>query len=109
MRFQDKVAVITAAAAGIGRATCEIIGREGGIVCAVDNEAARLKATIAAIVDAGGRAQGFLCDALDQAQVEDVIAEVMEAHGRIDILLNGVGGSTIISNPAAEMDELTMA
>ena len=51
MRFQDKVAVITAAASGIGRATCDIIGAEGGIVCAVDNNAERLDATVAAMAD----------------------------------------------------------
>jgi len=109
MRFQDKVAVITAAASGIGRATCDIIGREGGIVCAVDNNADRLDATVSAIIRAGGRAHGYPADALDQGQVDGIIADVVKTHGRIDILMNGVGGSTIIANPAAEMDQLTMA
>jgi len=109
MRFQDKVALITAAASGIGRATCEIIGREGGIVCAVDNNEDRLNALVDAIAKAGGRAHGYPCNALDQGQVDAVVADVTKTHGRIDILMNGVGGSTIIANPAAEMDALTMA
>ena len=109
MRYQDKVAVVTAAAAGIGRATCDIIGREGGIVCAVDNDAARLEAAVAAITEQGGRAHGFACNALDEGAVDEVVAAVADAHGRVDVLVNGVGGSTIIANPTAEMDELTMA
>src|SRR5580700_618958 len=55
MRYQDKVALITAAANGIGRATCEIIAREGGIVIAVDNHQERLDAAVDAMTKAGGR------------------------------------------------------
>ena len=109
MRFKDKVALITAAASGIGRATCDIIGREGGIVCAVDNNQDRLNATVDAITKAGGRAHPYPCNAMDESQVNAVVADVAKTHGRIDILMNGVGGSTIIANPAAEMDQLTMA
>lgn len=109
MRFKDKIALVTAAGAGIGRATCDIIGREGGVVCVADNDPARLEVAVNAITKAGGRAHAHPCDALDPAQADGVIAQVVEKHGRIDILVNGVGGSTIIPNPAAEMDELTMA
>jgi NAD(P)-dependent dehydrogenase (short-subunit alcohol dehydrogenase family) len=109
MRFKDKIVLVTAAGAGIGRATCDIIGREGGVVCAADNDPARLEVAVNAITKAGGRAHAHPCDALDPTQVDGVIAQVVEKHGRIDILVNGVGGSTIIPNPAAEMDELTMA
>ena len=109
MRFTDKIALITAAASGIGRATCDIIGREGGIVCAVDNNPDRLNATVDAITKAGGRAHPYPCNAMDESQVNAVVADIAKTHGRIDILMNGVGGSTIIANPAAEMDQLTMA
>jgi NAD(P)-dependent dehydrogenase (short-subunit alcohol dehydrogenase family) len=44
MRFREKVALITAAGSGIGRATAEIIGREGGLVVGVDTDKARLDA-----------------------------------------------------------------
>ena len=58
MRYKDKVALITAAANGIGRATCDIIAREGGIVVAVDNHQERLDAAVDAMNKAGGRAHG---------------------------------------------------
>jgi NAD(P)-dependent dehydrogenase (short-subunit alcohol dehydrogenase family) len=108
MRFEDKVAVITAAASGIGRATCDIIAREGGIVVAVDNNQPRLDAAVDAMNLAGGRAHGRLCDALDPSQVDAVVASVTKEFERIDVLVNAVGGSTIISRPAATVDELSL-
>jgi NAD(P)-dependent dehydrogenase (short-subunit alcohol dehydrogenase family) len=108
MRYQNKVALITAAANGIGRATCDIMAREGAIVIAVDNNQERLDAAIDGMTKAGGRAHGMLCDALDQSQVDAVVANVAREFGRIDILVNAVGGSTIISHPNAKVDELTL-
>lgn len=109
MRFQDKVALITAAASGIGRATAEIIGGEGGIVIAVDTDQGRLDAATTALRAAGARAHARRADALDAAQVQDTVAAIVREHGRIDILVNAVGGSTVIPRPAASVDELTLA
>src|SRR6185437_6495404 len=108
MRYKDKVALITAAANGIGRATCDIIAREGGIVVAVDNNQERLDAAVDAMNKTGGRAHGRLCDALDPTQVDSVVASVVKEFGRIDVLVNAVGGSTIIPRPAAKVDELSL-
>jgi NAD(P)-dependent dehydrogenase (short-subunit alcohol dehydrogenase family) len=107
MRFTDKVAVITAFANGIGRATAEIMAREGAIVVGVDNHPHRLETAVAALRDAGGRAHGRLCNALDQQQVEATVASVEKEFGAVDILVNAVGGSTIIANSGADVDELT--
>jgi NAD(P)-dependent dehydrogenase (short-subunit alcohol dehydrogenase family) len=107
MRFTDQVAVITAFANGIGRATAEIMAREGAIVVGVDNHPDRLEAAMTALRGAGGRAHGRLCDALDQGQVEATVAAVEKEFGAVDILVNAVGGSTIIANSGATVDELT--
>ncbi len=109
MRFKDRVALITAAASGIGRATAEIIGAEGGIVVGVDVDEGRLEKAMAAIRDAGGRAHARRADARDGAQVGEVVTSVVRELGRLDILLNAVGGSTTIARPAATVDELTLA
>jgi NAD(P)-dependent dehydrogenase (short-subunit alcohol dehydrogenase family) len=109
MRFQDQVAIITAAASGIGRATADIVAREGGIVVAVDNNAERLEAATHAILRAGGQAHPYHADALDQGQVDGLVAQVAERFGRIDVLVNAVGGSTIIADPAAATEALTLA
>jgi len=108
VRFVGKVALITAAASGIGRATADIIGAEGGTVVAVDTDAGRLDAAVADIKAAGGRAYARRADALDPKQAEGAVEGTVREFGRIDILVNAVGGSTIIPRPAATVDELTL-
>ena len=102
MRFNGKVALITAAANGIGRATAEIMAREGAVVVCVDNHPERLDTAIAAL---GANAEGRLCDALDPGQVDAVVADVVKKFSRIDVLVNAVGGSTIIAKPSALVEE----
>lgn len=109
MRFKGKVALITAAASGIGRATANMIGREGGRIAAVDINCERLDATIAEIVAGGGEAHAYNADALDEDKANSVVADAARRFGRIDILVNAVGGSTIIAKPAATTEELTLA
>ena len=107
MRFKGKVALITAAASGIGRASADIIGREGGRIAAVDTNRERLDATVAEIGAAGGEVHPYHADALDETQVNSVVADAARRFGRIDILVNAVGGSTIIAKPGARTEELT--
>jgi NAD(P)-dependent dehydrogenase (short-subunit alcohol dehydrogenase family) len=107
MRFTNKVAVITAFANGIGRATAEIMAREGAVVVGVDNHPDRLEAAVAALRMSGGRAHGRFCDALEPNQVEATVASADKEFGGVDILVNAVGGSTIIANSGAAVDELT--
>ena len=109
MRFQGRVALITAAGRGIGRATAEIIGREGGTVVAVDRDKAAVEDVAGAIRTAGGVADSIVADGLDAAQVDDVVRRTVATHQRIDILVNAVGGSTIIGKPAAAVEELSLA
>jgi NAD(P)-dependent dehydrogenase (short-subunit alcohol dehydrogenase family) len=108
MRFTDRVALITAAASGIGKATAEIIAAEGGTVVGVDSDQGRLDKVVAGLRDAG-RAHGVRADALDPVQVQAAVDGAVRDHGRIDILVNAVGGSTIIREPAAAVDTLTLA
>src|ERR1700757_201676 len=102
MRFKNRIALITAAANGIGRATAQIMAAEGAVVVCVDNHQERLGGAVAAL---GAPAHGRLCDALDQSQVDAVVGGVIGEFDRIDILVNAVGGSTIISKPSAMVEE----
>ena len=113
MRFVNKVALITAAANGIGRATAQIMAREGATVICIDNHQERLDEAVPAlrqgIGKSGGKVEGRLVDAMDAAQVDKVVAEVARDHGQIDILVNAVGGSTVIANPQATTEQLAFA
>ncbi|WP_395711428.1 SDR family NAD(P)-dependent oxidoreductase [Reyranella sp.] len=113
MRFKNKVALITAAANGIGRATAGIMVREGATVIAVDNNQGRLDEAVpslrAAAGTSGGKVLGTLADALDATVVDTLIDEVARTHGAIDILVNAVGGSTVIDRPTATTEQLTFA
>ena len=108
MRFTNKVALITAAANGIGRATAAIMAREGATVVAVDNNQGRLEEATASL-KRSGRAEGKLADALVPAEVDALVADVVARHGAIDILVNAVGGSTVIANPQATTEQMSFA
>ena len=74
MRFKDKVALITAVGSGIGRATADIMAAEGAVIVGVDNDERRLSMAMEAMNMAGGRAIGRPCNALDETEVNEVVA-----------------------------------
>ena len=108
MRFRDKVAIVTGAGSGIGWATCELIASEGGVVVGVDVNWEGLEVLAQQIQEAGGTFDARVSNALIEGDVNAVVAETVTRHGRIDILVNGVGGSTVIANPATTIDKLTL-
>ena len=108
MRFQDKVAVITGAADGIGRATSRILASEGAYLVAVDISPAALAALAEEIESSGGNITTMEVDVLDSQQPERMVESIVSKFGRIDILVNAVGGSTIISNSRATVDDLSL-
>ena len=66
MRFKDKVALITAVGSGIGRATADIMAKEGAVIVGVDNDERRLAMAMEAMNMSGGRAIGRPANALDR-------------------------------------------
>ena len=73
MRLKNKLAVITAAASGMGRAGCEVFAREGATVFAIDIDQKRLDDVVASVEKAGGKAFGLVADLLDPAVCRDAI------------------------------------
>jgi NAD(P)-dependent dehydrogenase (short-subunit alcohol dehydrogenase family) len=88
MRLAGKIALITGAGSGIGRATAELFAREGASVAVADYDEAAAQATCAAICAAGGRAIALAADVADPAQVETMMDKAMQAFGGLDILFN---------------------
>lgn len=109
MRFEGKTAVITAAGAGIGRATADILVREGATVVAVEIDQARIDKMTAELADAAGTVDGRCIDAMDEGQVRALVQDVEGKYGGIDLLVNAVGGSTIVENPSAPIDSMSFA
>lgn len=91
MRLKDRVAVITGAARGIGKAIAFAFSREGAKVALVDVERPRLEASREEIEKKGGKAIALTCDITKSSDVQGMVDEVKRAFGRIDILVNNAG------------------
>ena len=93
MRLEGRVAIVTGAAHGIGRAICVELAREGAAVWACDVRAPELEETRAAVDAVAPRAcQTAVVDVRDGAAVGAFVARVDAANGRIDALVNTAGG-----------------
>ncbi|MGF7007690.1 SDR family NAD(P)-dependent oxidoreductase [Aminobacter sp. BE322] len=91
MLLKDRIAVVTGAGSGIGRAGALMMGREGAVVVVADRDATSGDAAAEAIRAAGGRAEAICTDVSDDGQIERMIGTTLERHGRIDILHNHAG------------------
>lgn len=92
MRFQDRTAIITGAASGMGLLCAQKMAEEGAIVYMADINAARVGEEAARIREAGGRATACAADIRDYAQIQATVERCMEETGRVDIIVNFAGG-----------------
>jgi NAD(P)-dependent dehydrogenase (short-subunit alcohol dehydrogenase family) len=90
-RLKDRVAVITGAARGIGKATAMKMAREGASVGLLDILSPELALTVKELKKNGGKALGIVADISKKEQVDKVIAATLEQFGRVDILVNNAG------------------
>ena len=88
MRLKDKVAVVTGATRGIGRAIAVRFGQEGARVVVVGRDEEMGRETVHLVGLAGGQAISVPTDVSDSAQVRDMVDTVVDRCGRIDILVN---------------------
>lgn len=103
MRLKKKIALITGAGSGIGRATAQCFAAEGATIIAADineNEALITKESIA---ETGGKCQALRVDVSQEQQIKDAIAKTVSIFGRLDIMHNNAGISIV--KPTTEITE----
>ncbi len=92
MRLSGKVALVTGSARGIGRSIAELFGAEGATVVVNDvGSDAGARETLATLEAAGGKGSVEMFDVSDTAQVDAGVKNILQAHGRIDVLVNNAG------------------
>ena len=90
-RFEGRVALVTGAASGIGRATALRLGSEGASLAVVDRDPRGAEETVRALEGAGAKAAAFACDVAQSDAVARTVAAVEGALGAVDVLANVAG------------------
>src|SRR5687768_17206406 len=88
--LEGKIALVTGASRGIGRAVSTTLARQGALVVAAARST-NADRTVEEIVGAGGRAEAASVDVTDRAALEELPAAVVARHGRLDIVVSNAG------------------
>jgi NAD(P)-dependent dehydrogenase (short-subunit alcohol dehydrogenase family) len=103
-RVQDRIAIVTGAAKGMGREICLTLAREGAHLVLAAREAAPLADLSREIEKQGRRALVHPTDVTDEAAVKNLVARALDAFGgRVDILVNGAGITGPVETPVWEI------
>ncbi len=104
-RLEDKVAIITGGATGMGRAAALLFAGEGAKVTVADRNGPEGRNTVAMVAEAGGEALFVETDVSKAEQVSNMVDQTLERFGKLDVLVNNAG-ILIRTPPLAEVSEL---
>jgi NAD(P)-dependent dehydrogenase (short-subunit alcohol dehydrogenase family) len=103
--LHEKVAFVTGAASGIGRAAALAFAREGAGVVVADIADKGNRATTRMIEEAGGRALAVRCDVTSTEDMKGALDQTVAAFGRLDIAFNNAGAKQAVKEAADTTDE----
>ncbi len=107
MRHENKVAIVTGSAKGIGWGIAKVLIQEGARVAVIDWDEANGKKSAQEFRDSGGKAIFIKCDVSNEDEVKAMIQKVLDEYGRIDILVNNAGVGvykTVLDATSADWD-----
>jgi NAD(P)-dependent dehydrogenase (short-subunit alcohol dehydrogenase family) len=91
MTFKGKLALVTGAGSGLGRAIAEALAARGAVVGAIDLNEAAVRETAALIVKDGNRASAYRADMSKSAEVDAAVSAAVREHGALEIMVNNAG------------------
>ena len=107
MRLKGRIAIVTGAGSGIGRASAVLFAAEGAFVALVDRDQAGMQETMKAVRDAKADGSEHLGDVGDGDFATSTVAEIVSRHGRLDVLMTAAGfscGGTVLTTDPADWD-----
>lgn len=111
-RVENKVALVTGAASGIGLASAQLLAKEGAKVVLADFNVEGAKEAAAELKAQGFEAEGVFLNALEEQSIKDAVEYTVDTYGKLDILYNNVGGANlhkdldVVNLDLAEWDRL---
>ena len=100
LSFENKVALVTGAASGLGFATAKAFAEAGASVALADWNATEAQAAAKALADKGHKSLAIRCDVSDDAQVEAMVQQTVAAFGRLDAAYNNAGVQNVLAETA---------
>ncbi len=107
--LEGKVAVVTGGGGVLGGALAHGLAAAGATVAIADLMTDRAEAVAAEIVAAGGKAKGFSLDVFNRASIDGCCASIYDTFGRVDVLVNGVGGNMKTATTSPEQSFFDLA
>ena len=89
--INGKVIVVTGGGQGLGAAICRTLAQDGAIVIPVDVKAENLKKITEELSNNGSQSEGFEMNVADENNVQQVIQQIIDKHGKIDVVINNAG------------------